>query len=86
MVTKGWNSLQLNHFLVIDVKSNREEITNRGGCSYSEMINVFWMEMVGVNDTIYFKDEQSMGICKIGSTLDFGIISLIHRFGVPPSY
>ena len=34
----------------------------------------------------YYQDEQSMIISKIGSTLDFGIISLIPRLGVPPRY
>ena len=34
----------------------------------------------------YYKDEQSMIIWKIGSTLDFGIISLIPSLGVTPRY
>ena len=43
------------------------------------------MENVLLKDTIY-RDEQSMIIWKIGSTLDFGIISLISRSGVPERY
>ena len=34
----------------------------------------------------YYQDKQSMIISKMGSTLDFRIISFIPRLGVPPRY